>query len=56
MTDLPFIQNWFGNKKDTARMAKALLASYVTPEDLNEYTHMAIEAIDKFSQLNNFPK
>ena len=56
MTSLPFIQKLFGTDKDsTSRMARALLSS-ISEEDINEYTHMAIAAIDKFSEMNNFPK
>ena len=56
VTSLPFIQKLFGTDKDsTSRMARALLSS-ISEEDINEYTHMAIAAIDKFSEMNNFPK
>merc|ERR1719373_918583 len=56
VTSLPFIQKLFGtDKESTSRMARALLSS-ISEEDINEYTHMAIAAIDKFSEMNNFPK
>ena len=56
VTSLPFIQKLFGtDKESTSRMARALLSS-ISEEDINEYTHMAVAAIDKFSEMNNFPK
>merc|ERR1719373_847250 len=53
---MQFIQKLFGtDKESTSRMARALLSS-ISEEDINEYTHMAVAAIDKFSEMNNFPK
>ena len=54
VTSLNIFEKFFGKEADS-RMARALLAN-ISPDDINEYTHMAIAAIDKFSEMNNMPK
>merc|ERR1712158_258239 len=54
VTSLNIFEKLFG-KDEASRMARALLAN-VSADDINEYTHMAVAAFDKFGEMNNMPK
>merc|ERR1712088_1237183 len=54
VTSLNIFEKLFG-KDEASRMARALLEN-ISADDINEYTHMAVAAFDKFGEMNNMPK
>merc|ERR1712043_55987 len=54
VTSLNIFEKLFG-KDAESRMARALLEN-ISADDINEYTHMAVAAFDKFGEMNNMPK
>merc|ERR1712172_417733 len=54
VTSLNIFEKLFG-KDEASRMARALLDN-ISADDINEYTHMAVAAFDKFGEMNNMPK